>query len=173
MGCHLYSPIPNDGNKMVQRLNDKYEFWTNLNLPFSSARMLKKSFKTFDNHVIAHLRGGLISGITITWETHNHLPCRSYLDLKTSSSQPWNFILHHLPTWTDYYAVWMCIESCRHVLLTSLADSISMIGYGTYRNFWEERLNPRGKRVWGTSDLVTGRNQLASKAEGLNRYLAL
>ena len=56
MGCHLYSPIPNDGNKLVQRLNDKYsEFQTNLNLPFFSTRMLRKSFKTFDNRVIAHI----------------------------------------------------------------------------------------------------------------------
>lgn len=55
-GCHLSSPITNYRNKLVQRLNDKYyEFQTNLNLTFFSARMLKKSFKTFDNRVIAHL----------------------------------------------------------------------------------------------------------------------
>lgn len=55
-GCHLYSLIPNDRSKLVQRLNDKYyEFQTNLNLPFFSTLMLKESFKTFDNHVIEHL----------------------------------------------------------------------------------------------------------------------
>lgn len=45
------------------------------------------------------LRGGLISGITITWETQSHLPCRSYLNSETSSSLSWNFNLHHLLTW--------------------------------------------------------------------------
>lgn len=55
-GCHLYRPIPNDRNKLDLRLNDKYyEFWMNLNLSFFSALMLKKSLKTFDNHVIVHL----------------------------------------------------------------------------------------------------------------------
>lgn len=55
-GCHLYRPIPNDRNKLDLRLNDKYyEFWTNLNLSFFSALMLKKSLKTFDNHVIVRL----------------------------------------------------------------------------------------------------------------------
>lgn len=135
--------------------------------------MLKKSFKTFDNRVIAHLERWMISGITMTWETQNHLPHRSYFDLKTSSSQPWKFILHHLSPYA-----WSCHESCRATITSACCTdrscrSISMIGCGVYGNFWEERLNPPGSRVWGTNDLATGRNQLASKAAGLNRYLTL
>ena len=173
MGCHLYSPIPNDRNKLVQRLNDKYyEFQANLNLPFFSARMLRKSFKTFDNCVIAHIER------CFDFRDYNYLRNAEPFALQKLFRFEDLFITAlklHLTSSPDascLYYTWSCFESCSLVLLPSLTDSVSMIGCDTYRYFWEERLNPRGKRVWGTNDLTTGRNQLASKAAGLNRYFA-
>lgn len=112
------------------------------------------------------LRGGFISGATITWGTQSICLAKAIL-----VSRP----LHHSPESLFYIIsrqelTVLCLELhwklqqyhyCRLVLLTSLADSIIMLGCGIYRNIWKERLTPRGNRVLRTSDLATGRNQLA------------
>lgn len=125
------------------------------------------------------LWGGLISGITITWETRNHLSHTSYFELKTSFIRALKLHLTSSPDGSWLYYAWSWQENCS-VTITAclfcwqvLQAALVMIGCGIYINFWEERLNLIGKRIWGTNDLAMGRNQLARKVPGLNRYLAL
>ena len=120
MGCHLYSPIPNDQNKLVQRLNDKYyEFQTNLNLPFFSTRMLRKSFKTLDNRVIAHIER------CFDFRDYNYLrntepfALQKLFRFEDLFITALKFHLTSSPDASCLYYTWSCFESCKDSCRTS------------------------------------------------------